>query len=112
MKLIRPAKPEYSKTGTQKSMAWFMCPACEKLILRQSNVGRGQKTCSCGIKRLPKPEIKKDIIPCLKCNKLFGSVNKIYNRFCPPCNRSNDSEYRKAHKHGKMDGKLHARKGN
>ena len=108
MKLIRPASPTYSKTGTQKSMAWFECPLCRKLVKRQSNLGREQITCGCGV--MPKPVPKTVIIPCLKCGKLFPSHNKIYNRFCAKCNQEN--EYRKSHKHGKTDGKLHTRKGN
>lgn len=110
MVLIKPAPPEYSRTGKQKSMAWFRCPLCHNLVIRQSSIGRDQITCGCG--RMPKPEIKKYIIPCLKCNKLFDSVNKIYNRFCASCNRDNENDYRKSYKHGTTDGKLHARKGN
>ena len=110
MELIKPAKPTYSKNGVQKSMAWFECPLCHKLIKRQNNLGREQLTCGCG--KMPKPVPKTIIIPCMKCNKPFPSHNKICNRFCPKCNLENENEYRKAHKHGKTDGRLHALKGN
>ena len=110
MKLIRPALPTYNKTGTQKSMAWFECPLCCKLVKRQSNLGRNQLTCGCG--KAPKPIPKTVIIPCMRCSKPFPSHNKIYNRFCPKCNLENESECRKAYKHGMTDGKLHTRKGN
>mgnify|MGYP001589608339 CR=1 FL=1 len=110
MKLIRPALPTYSKNGIQKSMAWFECPLCRKLVKRQSNLGREQITCGCGV--MPKPVPKTVIIPCLKCGKLFPSKDKKRNRFCAKCNRDNDKERSKSYKHGKTDGKLHRKKGN
>ena len=110
MELIKTARPQYSKTGKQKSMAWFLCPICKSYALRQSSTGREQITCGCA--RMPKPKPKTIIIPCLKCGKPFPSKDKKRNRFCAKCNRDNENECRKSYKHGKTDGRLHPRKGN
>lgn|SRR3990167_3262184 len=92
MKLIKSAEPTYSKTGKQKSMAYFKCPACLNLVVRQSSSGRVQDTCGCGT---PKSEPKTTTLKCLKCDKPFKSVNKKSNRFCARCNRVNDEGYHK-----------------
>jgi predicted nucleic acid-binding Zn-ribbon protein len=30
--------------------------------------------------------------PCIKCGKVFKSVNKLTNRVCGPCNETNSKE--------------------
>lgn len=44
-----------------------------------------------GVSRSTSPHVEAHI-PCLRCGRAFGSVDRIRNRLCPKCNTRNSRE--------------------